>query len=222
MKDTFTLADLANFKLPEQGASAPAPEAESQSAAPTETQATESSAAEPAPSDETVETSSEETLRRRHDSAIAVDESTTEAAAVPEGENQKGKKTAREFINELADERDALRRFNEYLLAREQPTPQAETTVAQAAPAVETVPTLEGSGFDVAKYERVYEGLYGEADRGGKDTGRSTKQQRRLLWRHSTRVWRHMQRRIRARGEGAWQPKLTAAGERCSRSSGGV
>lgn len=145
MKDTFTLADLANFKLEP-------PKAEPQPAAPAETQPAESSAATAAPSDETVETS-EETIAA-DDSAIAVDESTPvdDAATSPKAK-PKGGKTAREFINELADERDALRRFNEYLLAKEQAPVVATSAVNTPAPVADATPTLEGSGFDVAKYE---------------------------------------------------------------------
>lgn len=142
MKDTFTLADLANFKLED-------PKVEPQSAEPAE-QPAESSIAKAASSDEIVETPEEAIAA--DDSAIEVDESTTDTAAAPEAK-PKGKKTAREFINELADERDALRRFNEYLLAKEQS--QIVPTVTPVAQALDALPTLEANGFDVAKYEEA-------------------------------------------------------------------
>lgn len=144
MKDTFTLADLANFKLPEANA---------QSAAPT--QATESSTVE-VPSDEVVETSVEGS-----DPSPDTAETVTGGAEQPETiiENEapaakaKGGKTASEYIAELKDERNALRRFNEYLLAKEQ-SPIA-AAAAQAPTQVDAKPTLEGMHFDTTKYEEA-------------------------------------------------------------------
>src|SRR5580698_10272993 len=139
MKDTFTLADLANFKLE--------PTAESPPVEPVE-QPTESSAVEAVASDEPVETSAETTP------ATAVEETESEPSAEAPGA-PKEKYIPKGRFDEVIDERNALRRFNEYLLSRETQAPPAATTAAPAAPApaVETVPTLEGSGLDVAKDE---------------------------------------------------------------------
>lgn len=136
MKDTFTLADLANFKLEP-------PQAEP--AAPVE-QPTESSTVEAAPDEVPAE------ILAADDSAPVVDESTPEAVTEPEAKPA-GKKTAREFINELKEESDALRRFNEYLLSKEQPNKVVAAATAPTPVVVDAKPTLEGCGFDTAKYE---------------------------------------------------------------------
>jgi len=135
MKDTFTLADLANFKLEPAVSSPPVVP---------EPQTTESSTVEAVSSDEAVETSAETTPAT---AAAAVSEPSDDSPAPPKDDKfiPKGR------FDEVIDERNALRRFNEYLLAKDQVQQPAAT--AAPAPAVETVPTLEGSGFDVAKYE---------------------------------------------------------------------
>ena len=81
-----------------------------------------------------------------------VDESTPEAVTEPEAKPA-GKKTAREFINELKEESDALRRFNEYLLSKEQPNKVVAAATAPTPVVIDAKPTLEGCGFDTAKYE---------------------------------------------------------------------
>lgn len=145
MKDTFTLADLANFKLPEAG---------SQSAAPA-SQSTESSTVETAPNDEVVETSVEGS-DPSSDTAETVTGGTESPETVSETEapqaKAKGGKTASEYIAELKEERSALRRLNEYLLSKDQ-APQPAAT----APTADAKPTLEAHGFDVLKYEQAME-----------------------------------------------------------------
>lgn len=136
MKDTFTLADLANFKLE--------PAAPSPPVVP-EPQTTESSAVEAVSSDEAVETSAETTPAT---AAEAVSEPSDDSPAPPKDDKfiPKGR------FDEVIDERNALRRFNEYLLAKEQVAPVVATSAVNT-PAADAMPTLEGSGFDVAKYE---------------------------------------------------------------------
>ena len=136
MRDTFTLADLANFKLPEASA---------QPAAPAE-QPTESSPVEAA-SDETVEISAETTPAT---AAEAVSEPEAETPEAPKDEKYipKGR------FDEVIDERNALRRFNEYLLAKEQPSQVVAAATAPTPVAADATPSLEGNGFDVAKYEQ--------------------------------------------------------------------
>jgi hypothetical protein len=135
MKDTFTLADLANFKLPE--ASAPP-------VAPAE-QPTESSPAQAAPSDEIVETSAETTPAPAAEAETAPEAEPSEAPKekyIPKGR-----------FDEVIEERNALRRFNEYLLAKEQ-SPIVPTVAASAEAPADAKPTLENCNFDVAKYEQ--------------------------------------------------------------------
>lgn len=145
MKDTFTLADLANFKLPET----PAKVAPEPAAPVVESQPAESSTAPAASSDEPVVTSAE----------------TTPAPAVEETDSAPGGETPDEptekyipkgRFNEVIEERNALRRFNEYLLAQNQAQPAAAPAPVATAPApvAEVLPTLENCGYDVAKYEQ--------------------------------------------------------------------
>lgn len=141
MKDTFTLADLANFKLEP-------PKAEPPPVAPAETQPAESSTAQAAPSDDpVVETSAETTPASTAGEADPAPSDDSPEASRDEKYIPKGR------FDEVIDERNALRRFNEYLLAKEASPVLSATTKVETA-AVEATPTLENSGFDVAKYEQ--------------------------------------------------------------------
>lgn len=132
MRDTFTLADLANFKLD----AAPTPPVE-----PVTQNATESSTEAPGTDDGKV-VAAESTPATVEETETAPIGETVETEEVPAHLVPKGR------FNEVIEERNALRRFNEYLLAKEQPAAPV------AAPVEEATPTLEGSGFDVAKYEQ--------------------------------------------------------------------
>lgn len=133
MKDTFTLADLANFKL-EPKAEPVEPVTQNAAESSTEAPVTDDGkvvAAEstPAPVEETDSAPTGETVEQTEE---------VPAHLVPKGR-----------FNEVIEERNALRRFNEYLLSKEQAAPAA----VAPAPVVDAIPTLEGCGFDTAKYE---------------------------------------------------------------------
>ena len=126
-QNTFTMEELANFKLPDAAAAVAEPAKEKPEPV--------AAAAEPA---EPVETKVE---------AVAEPEAPTAVEAEPEPEHMvpKGR------FNQVIEERNALRKQNEYLmeLAVNKPAKAAEAPAAAPDP----MPTLESAGFDTGKYE---------------------------------------------------------------------
>lgn len=121
-QNTFTMEELANFKLEPE---------------PVKTEATVKAEPEPAP--EPVKAAEEPTGGASEPEAPVAEEPEEPA---PEHMVPKGR------FNQVIEERNALRKQNEYLM--ELATPKAAAPEPEKA---DPMPTLESTGYDTAKYE---------------------------------------------------------------------
>jgi hypothetical protein len=143
----FTLAELATYEQTAVKPVDPSPPAASQPGTPAPA---ESSPAEGVASDATVDSSADPTPAPAGEAAPAEVE--------PAGEPEPKSKGARERIEDLVAERNALKKYAEYLQTQMQaPKPEAQAPVEQPAAAVTTddAPTLESVGFDTDKWTKA-------------------------------------------------------------------
>lgn len=131
MSDTFTLADLTASEQPFRAVAAPA----------IETPPVEPDPAESPPAEEP-----------SGDVVVAADSTPADAADEPAPEAPRG--TARERIEELVAERNALKKFIDYREAAWTQSPPAAATAAP--PAAETsAPSLESCQYDTDKWTKA-------------------------------------------------------------------
>lgn len=177
MANTFTMEELAAFKLPEKTpAAAPAAKTESTPPVVLENQPAESSAADPAPDDVQVDNTSAESTP-----APAAEAAPADGGETPQA-NEKFIPKGR--FNEVIEERNALRKYAEYLQSQIQvpsaaqsaaPAPASQPAPVAASP--EGAPTLASVGYDTAAYEQAMQAWTNKQIEAAKNQGIQAGQQ---------------------------------------------